>query len=52
MGIGRLDEGSFVMDGTLRIRTMAAFATSIVVAVICTLLVTPAWSAGQRRLSL
>jgi hypothetical protein len=46
MGIGRSDEGSSVMDGTIRIRTAAVFATSIVIAVLCTLLVTQAWSAG------
>jgi len=35
-----------VMDGTIRIRTAAWFATAIVLAVVCTLLVTQAWSAG------
>ncbi len=38
--------GVSVMDGTIRIRTVAWFATAIVLSVICTLLVTQAWSAG------
>ncbi len=38
--------GVFVMDGTIRVRTAAWFATAIVVSVICALLVTQAWSAG------
>jgi hypothetical protein len=38
--------GVSVMDGTIRIRSVAWFATAIVLAVLCTLLVTQAWSAG------
>ncbi len=38
--------GVSVMDGTIRIRSVAWFATAIVLAVVCTLLVTQAWSAG------
>jgi hypothetical protein len=38
--------GVFVMDGTIRIRSVAWFATAVVLAVVCTLLVIQAWSAG------
>ncbi|MGI9624210.1 MAG: hypothetical protein ACR2PK_15350 [Acidimicrobiales bacterium] len=34
------------MDGTIRIRTAAWFATAVVLSIACTLLVTQAWSAG------
>lgn len=34
------------MDGTLRVRSAAGVATAVVLAVLCTLLATQAWSAG------
>lgn len=34
------------MDGTIRVRTVAVFTGAVVLAVVCTLLVTQAWSAG------
>ncbi len=34
------------MDGTIRIRTVGWFATTVVLSVLCTLLVTQAWSVG------